>query len=75
MTGLLLIWNLYLTAWKVSVFEVILVCIFPHSDWMRTKITPNTDTFYTVFRDNISCYLDELHNNMQHISKLKSIFI
>ena len=23
------------TAWKMSVFGVILVCIFPHSDWIR----------------------------------------
>ena len=53
-----------ITAWKESVFRVILVCIFPHSDWMkrysaslciqpkygkiRTRITPNTDTFYAV---------------------------
>ena len=47
---------------KVSVFGVILVRIFPHSDWIwrdtgwiqskcgkiRTRITPNKDTFYTV---------------------------
>ena len=32
------------TAWKVSVFELILVSIFPDLDW----ITPNTDTFYAV---------------------------
>ena len=32
------------TVWKVSVFGVILVRIFPHSD----GITPNTDTFYAV---------------------------
>ena len=43
----------------MSVFGVILVRIFPHSDWIRrdtqsasgkiqTRITPNTDTFYTV---------------------------
>ena len=32
------------TAWKVSVFGVILVRIFPHSDW----VTRNTDTFYAV---------------------------
>ena len=46
-------WN---TAWKVLVFGVILVLIFLHSDWiwrntgekMRTRITPNKDTFYTV---------------------------
>ena len=61
-----IVWLLY-TAWKVSVFWVILDRIFPHSDWirrdtpysvslriqsecgkMRTRITPNTDTFYEV---------------------------
>ena len=47
------------TVWEVSVFGVILVRIFPHSDWirrdmeyecgkLRTRITPNTDTFHTV---------------------------
>ena len=49
------------TAWKVSVFGIILVRIIPHSDWievshriqpecrkMRTRIAPNTDTFYAV---------------------------
>ena len=53
------------SVWKVSIFGVILVRIFPHSDWirrdteylriqsecgkMRSRITPNTDAFYTVF--------------------------
>ena len=40
------------TAWKVSIFGVILVLIFPHSDWIRkvmTRITPNTDTFHALF--------------------------
>ena len=32
------------TVLKVSVFGIILVRIFPHSEW----ITPNTDTFYAV---------------------------
>ena len=52
------------TAWKVSVFGVFLVRIFPHSDWIRrygvsfriqsewgkirTRKTPNTDTFHAV---------------------------
>ena len=49
------------TAWKVSIFGVILVRIFSHSDWcgvslriqskcgkMRTRVTLNTDTFYVV---------------------------
>ena len=43
------------TAWKVSLFGVILVCIFPHSDWMRR----NKDTIYSVFSSNqtIAIYL------------------
>ena len=32
----------------MSVFGVVLVRIFPHSDWIRTRIIPNMDTFYTV---------------------------
>ena len=32
------------TAWKVSVFELILVSTFPDLDW----ITPNMDNFYAV---------------------------
>ena len=40
--------KLLFTAWKVSVFGFILVRIFPHSDWIRTRITSNMDTFYTV---------------------------
>ena len=32
----------------MSVFGVILVCIFPDSDWIRTRITLNTDTFHAV---------------------------
>ena len=30
----------------MSVLGVILVCIFPHSDWVRTRISPNMDTFH-----------------------------
>ena len=37
---------LSITTWKRYVFGVILVRIFPHSDWIRGRITPNTDTFY-----------------------------
>ena len=33
---------------KMSIFGVILVCIFPHTDCIRIRITPNTDTFYAV---------------------------
>ena len=49
------------TAWKVSVFGVILVHVFPHvhsirrdteseSGKIRTRKTPNTDTFYIMKR-------------------------
>ena len=31
------------TGWKLSIFGVILVCIFPHLDWIR-RDTLNTDT-------------------------------
>ena len=36
------IWRIVITnvAWKVSVFVVFLVRIFPHSDWIRTRKTP-----------------------------------
>ena len=33
----------------MSVFEVILILIFPHSDWIWTRITPNMDTFHAVW--------------------------
>ena len=36
------------TAWKVSVFGIFLVRISPLSNWIRTRETRNSDTFYTV---------------------------
>ena len=45
------------TALKVSAFGVILVRIFPHSDWIRkvmTRITPNTGFFTHCYRNKIS---------------------
>ena len=41
-------WDEISAVWKVPVFGVILVRIFPYSDWIRTIITPNADTFYAV---------------------------
>ena len=38
-----------MTASKVSVFEVILVRIQSECGKIRTRITPNTDTFYAVY--------------------------
>ena len=51
------------TAWKVSVFGVFLVRIFPHLDWISLRILsecrkilnrkpPNTDTFHAVCSKN-----------------------
>ena len=28
------------TVWKLSVFGVFLICIFPHSDWILLSISP-----------------------------------
>ena len=36
------------TAYKMSVFGVILAHILRHSYWIQTKITTNTDTFHAV---------------------------
>ena len=32
----------------MPVFVVILIRIFPYLDWIRTRTTPNTDTFYEI---------------------------
>ena len=40
--------NCIVTARIVSLFGVFLVRIYLHSDWIRTRKTPNTDTFHTV---------------------------
>ena len=34
-------------AWKVAIFGVTMVRNFPNSDWIQTRITPNTDNFYS----------------------------
>ena len=36
------------TAWKMFVFGVFLVRIFPHWDWIRTIKNPKTETFHVV---------------------------
>ena len=48
---------LIFTAWKVSVFGDFLVRIFLHSDWIRNRKTPNTDTFYAVVFIHIYLYI------------------
>ena len=67
------------TAKKVSVFGVILVRIFPHSDSTslhiqskcgksRTRITPNADTFYVV-KVILSNQRDKLNTWHFHLQK------
>ena len=34
---------------EVYIFGVFLVCISPHSDWIRTRKTSNTDNFHALF--------------------------
>ena len=36
------------TTWEMCVFGVTLVRILSHSDWIRTRRTSNTDTFYAA---------------------------
>ena len=43
-------WNdLNISLREVSLFGVFLLRIFPHSDWKRTRKTPNTDTWNAAF--------------------------
>ena len=42
------------TAWKVSVYGVILVCIFSHSDWIRRDTS-----YFSVFSSNAGKYGQE----------------
>ena len=46
----------------MCVFGVILVRIFLHSDWIQTRITPNTNTFYAVLINY--CYIEKSHFNV-----------
>ena len=64
-----------MTAEKVSVFGVILVRIFPH--WgcgkcgkMQSKITPNKDTFHTVYVDVTRKSMKAIKNEGNQIALL-----
>ena len=43
------------TAWKVSVFGVILVHIFPHPDWIRENADQNNSE-YLFFLPNVDLW-------------------
>ena len=76
--------ELQITAWKVSVFGVFLVRIFPHSDWIRrdvslliyfecrkirTRKTPNADTFHAVDVIDHS-HLEEFHEILREYTDI-----
>ena len=54
------------TAWKVSVFRVFLVCIFPHSDWIRIRTRKNSECGH-FFRSEDSHY--DKFNHLRLICK------
>ena len=54
-------------AWKVSIVEVILVRIFPHLDWIRTRITPSNEYFLR----SESKKEGRVHPQTQNLRKLK----
>ena len=75
------------TPYKVSVFQVILVCIFPrvfaysvrmreNAGKMRNRITPNTDTFYVVCIISVKVGDGDVHAQMKiaHFSRTDWIF-
>ena len=48
LNGIFFFFSFPYAAWEVSTFGFILVRILPRSDWIQTRITANTDTFYAV---------------------------
>ena len=63
------------TAWKVPVFGVFLVLIFPYSDWMQTRKTPSRDFFHTVLFLVLSRSDSQCHSFWSiHISCISFVF-
>ena len=50
------------------VFGAFLVCLFPHSDWIRTRKSPNADTFHAVINVAPKKYLLAIFKYMWHES-------
>ena len=55
------------TVWRVFIFGVFLVRIFPHTDWIRTRKTPNTDTFHAVKVTVENMHFQSKDTNAVHI--------
>ena len=64
-------WYIIFTAWKLSVFGVFLVRIFPHSDWIRRDIP-----YFSVFSLNAGKYGPEkLRTQTLHSMPKTNIFL
>ena len=64
----------YFTAWKVTIFEVILIRIFPHSDWIRRDTADwiRRDTPYlSVFSPNAGKYCQN-NSKYEHFLRIIS---
>ena len=59
----------------MSIFGVFLVRIFPHSDWIRTRKTPNTDTFHAVLVLHINNELKSEARQYQKWAQISIIYI
>ena len=68
------------TAWKVSVFGLFLIRVFPHSDWIwkdteskclkiRTRKTPNMDTFHAILNAKFVNHQRRIQNSVEHIRR------
>ena len=70
------IWWMPNTAWKVSVFRVLLVRIFPRSDWIRTRKLRIRTLFtqWKLLKENCLCSVFSLHllNNIIFICSVSS---
>ena len=73
-----------ITAWKVSVFGVILVRIFPHSDWIGrdTSISPylvrmrgNTDQNNSEYRHFLRKWIEGKKQNVAKLQKCEDVLI
>ena len=63
----------FCTAWKVSVFLVFLILIQSECGKMRTRKTPNTETFYTVLRLLEGRITHGCFENQENLEKFKEV--
>ena len=61
--------SIHLTAWKVPVFGVILVHIFPHSDWIRKDTLRKISPYSVRMRENADQNKSEYGHILRSASK------